>query len=377
MFLNKRSLSLFVIFAILGSIYLTGCGKKKNPSKLDEKCSKTSDCVKGLYCRRSVCADLSMQGKECKYLKTAIRGVVDGSPKSLIKGVVHKINLDTITSISKQAGMINKMVHKKLTEKECAKAVECGLSALGVGYAWFWTRAAFGANSTIPTGGISIPKNPVKIISVIQKRGGMGEDDKEFPAEKIKMMQVHRVGCKSVVKFRLREKFSGFVTFHYWRKTGCEVIPPEKGKKDAQLSWKCKGEAVMNHPYYTQTVYLYPFSDERIKLMKKAAKAKGGKKKSFMTGNPGTYSLDVWAYNPIDPKLMTMHKQFEGKELEAAKAASEFITCPAYQNDPFNDGCACIGFVPSKITVTTSPDPFHLAYNYEKCDTQPAEKPKK
>ncbi|MBU1239003.1 hypothetical protein KJ865_04770, partial [Myxococcota bacterium] len=139
----------------------------------------------------------------------------------------------------------------------------------------------------------------------------------------------------------------------------------DKNKQDSSPSWDCKGDEILNKPYYTQTIYLYPFTDAQLKAKAKGLKGKG--KQSFLTGNPGTYEIDIWAYNPIDEKLFPQHKQFEGKELEAMKAFSEFKFCPKYTDNTFNNGCACLGFSPSKITVTTSPDPFYLPFDEEAC----------
>ena len=371
---QKSKLMVFLSLIISVGLFAASCKKKNKTAKKGEKCNSSVKCEKGTKCHFGLCEDLTMQSKECKYLKSASRGIMDASPKSLIKGVNHDSDMGYVSDISSQAANLYKAFARGLSQKQCANMIKCQLPKLGIGTAWFWTRSAFEANKQLPPGAIKIPKNPISIVSVIMKQGSMGEDESLFPKEKIKMMQDHRIGCESKVKFRVSEKFAGFVTFHYWRDK-CKLKPADKNKADSEPPWECKGEEILNQPFYTQTIYLYPYTDAQLREMRK--KVKGKDKKGFITGNPGTYTLSVWAYNPINEKLFAQHKQFEGKELEKMKTYQNFKFCPKYTDNAFNNGCACLGFKPSKITVTTSPDPFHLPYDQESCEKADKAKSKK
>ncbi len=369
--MTKGFFRVFVTFSLLFTGFImassiSGCSRKPKILKKGSRCrlgNKKAICAKGLKCYKGHCEDLSGNNPDCKYLKNAAQGITDADPQVILKKYKGKYVYDEaiIQSASNEAARIYNWFAKGLPQKHCKHHIMCSLPLLGIGEGWFWTRAAMNATGSIPSqwGAVKPSKNAVRLVSVEEfKMENMGDDPKMFPAIKIKQMRRHRVGCKAKVKFRVKEKFAGFVTFHFWANTGCQYVPPEKGKKESKPEWKCTGQKQLNHPYYTYTVYLQPYDQQTLKQFQ--GKKKGKKAKTFLTGNPGTYIVDVWAYNPINEKLFAQHKQFDAKELEEIEQYPDFKFCPKYSNQPFQDGCGCVGLVKDKITITVDPDPFFM-----------------
>ncbi|MDA3864079.1 MAG: hypothetical protein PF689_09470 [Deltaproteobacteria bacterium] len=356
----KRSILLSLTFSFIIGIFTVSCKKEQKIIKLGKKCEKGDKCEKGSKCLGGKCEDITGDNPECKYLKKASQSIMEANPKKLLSGVNFKYDKDIISTIPSQAGNIYKAFSKSIGRSECKRIINCELPKLGVGYEWFWTRAAWNATKKIPKGGKKVPQGIVKVVSANTEQASIGEDPKEFPAIKIKQMDDHRIGCRGKVKVRVSDKFSGFVTFHFWKKDKCKFVPAEKGNKDSQPKFECDGTKKLVHPHYTYTVYLSPMSSSELKQRK-------GKKKdtTFLTGNPGTYLLDVWAYNPINEEKLGMHKQFENET--EMKAYPSFKFCPKYTDDKFNNGCGCIGLMENKITISVNPDPFYLSYDEKKC----------
>lgn len=358
----SRKSRIFTLFTIVSLIAMVSasCKKKAKIAKEGELCSKSVKCVAGLKCYFGKCQDLSGNSPECQFVGKASKALMESNPKELLKGKNFPYDMDIVSAIPTNAATIFKAFSNGLPPKECSRITQCEFPKLGIGYSWYWTRSAFGETKTIPPNAKKVSADAVEIVSATTEQASMGENPKEFPEIKIKQMALHRIGCKARVKVRVKEEFSGFVTFHFWKNKDCVFVEPDPKVKDSKAHFKCNGTEKLNHPYYSYTVYLYPFKSDQLK------KDKDSKAKlTYLTGNPGTYLVDVWAYNPIDEKTFGEHKQFDSEEV--TKKYPDLKYCPKYVTDVFNNGCACIGFVPNKITVTVDPDPFYLPFEEDKC----------
>ncbi|MBN2723584.1 MAG: hypothetical protein JXR95_05870 [Deltaproteobacteria bacterium] len=359
MFQKSRILSVAALL-LMTFIFASGCKKKTPIAKEGEKCGKDIKCVKGTKCYYGVCEDLSGNNPDCQFLGKASKAIMESNPKELLKGKNFDYDIDTITAIPSAAATIYKAFGNGLSKTQCKRITQCELPKLGVGYSWYWTRSVFNETKKAPANAKKLSADAVEIISVSAEQASMGEDPKMFPPIKIKQMQQHRIGCRAKVKVRVKEEFAGFVTFHFWKNKNCKFVEAEKGVKDSKAGFKCDGVEKLSHPYYTYTTYLYPFKSNQL------AKDKKSKEKvTYLTGNPGTYLIDVWAYNPIDENKFGEHKQFDSEEV--MKKYPDLIYCPKYRTDPFNNGCGCIGFAKNKVTVTVDPDPFYLPLDEDKC----------
>ena len=369
MFTSYRFLILMV--SVLGLFAFSGCKKKAEISQLGQRCGAKTKCAQGLKCWSGTCEDLSCNSVVCKFVKDASGAIMNAAPKDLLKSLDFEYDPNFISEIPNSAAQIYKGFATGMPERSCKRLLECEMPKLGIGYSWFWTRAAYEATKTVPDGAKKVAPDAVSVNVLGWEGTAIGDDPSLFPEVKIKQMNMHRFGCKAEVEVKVREDFAGFVTFHFWRKTGCEFVAADKGTPDAKPGFKCQGEELLKDPKYTYTVYLYPFSSQQLEAQKKTEKNKEKAARAYFTGNPGTYKVDLWAYNPIDEAMFGEHKQFEDES--EMKKFSGFAFCPKYKEDPKENGCGCIGFVDRKITVTADPDPFFMPLDEEKCAKQAAE----
>lgn len=353
-----------LVFLAIGLVF-AGCKKKETIAQLGQRCNAKTKCAQGLKCYSGTCEDLSGNGPACKFVKEASGAIMNASPKDLIKNLNYDYDPNFIAEIPNGAAQIYKGFAQGLPERSCKRLLECEMPKLGIGYSWFWTRAAYEATKVIPEGAKKVSPDAISVNVLNFEQTAIGEDPSMYPEIKIKQMTQHRFGCKAEVEVKVREDYAGFVTFHFWRNTGCEFVPADKNTKDSIPQFKCQGEEILKDPKYTYTVYLYPFSSQQLEAQKKADKNKSKDDRAFFTGNPGTYKVNVWAYNPIDENLFGEHKQFED-EAEMKKYTG-FAFCPKYTENVNENGCGCIGFVKNKITVTLDPDPFFMPMDDEKC----------
>ncbi len=350
-----------LVVSMMGMALFAGCKKKEELSQLGQRCGGKVRCAQGLKCWAGLCEDLSGNSESCKFVRDASGAIMNAAPKDLLRGIEFEYDPNFITEIAAQAATLYRGFAQGMPERSCKRIQQCEMPKLGIGYGWFWTRAAYEATKTVPEGAKKISGDAISVNVDSFEQSVMGEDTTMFPEVKIRQMSQHRIGCKAKVTVRVREDYAGFVTFHFWRNTGCEFVEP----KDGGPSFKCEGEEVLKDPKYTYTVYLSPYTSAQLEAQKKGKDAKGATARAFFTGNPGTYDVEIWAYNPIDENLFGEHRQF-ADETAFSKFGS-FKFCPKYKESPNENGCGCIGFVQNKITVSLNPDPFFLAFDEEKC----------
>jgi len=357
-----------LIVSVMGLFAFSGCKKKENISQLGQRCGQNVKCAQGLKCWAGICEDLSGNSPSCKFVKEASGAIMNAGPKDLLKGINFEYDPNFISEIPNSAAQIYKGFAQGMPERSCKRVLECEMPKLGIGYSWFWTRAAYEATKTIPEGAKKVSGDAISVNVQNFDQNAIGDDTTMFPEVKVRQMTQHRFGCKAEVEVKVREDYAGFVTFHFWRNTGCEFAEADKAVADSKPGFKCQGEELLKDPKYTYTVYLYPFSSAQLESQKKAEKNKEKAGRAYFTGNPGTYKVDIWAYNPIDEALFGEHKQFENET--DMKKISGFAFCPKYTENVNENGCGCIGFVKNKITVSLDPDPFFLPLDEEKCTKQ-------
>jgi hypothetical protein len=365
---NKFKIISTITVLLVGMFLLSSCSKKVKLAKKGEKCGKI-ECIKGLKCWQGKCEDVSGKNPDCEYLRKASKGLVNSNPQEILKGIHYSYDTDVVSGIPSDAAKIYGAFANGLPQKECKRIIACELPKLCVGCAWYWTRAAFAETQKIAPGSVKVPANPIKVITATTDQKAIGDDANTFPPVKIKQMAKHKFGCMAKVQVRVKEDFTGFVTFHFWKNSKCTFKETKNKKKNGESKWVCTKKEKLTQANYTYTVYLFPFRAADLKSKK------GAKKKTYLTGNQGTYLVDVWAYSPINEKEFPEHKQWKNIE-KFKKKNPGAIRCPEYGEDAFNNGCGCIGFVKNKITVTVNPDPFMLLEGSELCKEDEVEKKK-
>jgi len=355
-----------LIVSVTGIFAFSGCKKKEHIAQLGQRCGQNVKCAQGTKCWAGLCEDLTGSSPSCKFVKEASGAIMNAGPKDLLKGVNFEYDPNFISEIPNSAAQIFKGFAQGMPERSCKRVLECEMPKLGIGYSWFWTRAAYEATKTIPEGAKKVAADAVTVNVQNFEQNAIGDDTTIYPEVKVKQMTQHRFGCKAEVEVKVREEYAGFVTFHFWRNTGCEFAEADKAVADSKPGFKCTGEEMLKDPKYTFTTYLYPFTSGQLEAQKKNEKNKDKQNRAFFTGNPGTYKVEIWAYNPIDEAMFGEHKQFENES--DMKKISGFAFCPKYTENVNENGCGCIGFVKNKVTVTLDPDPFFLPMDEEKCN---------
>jgi hypothetical protein len=321
--------------------------------KLGESSNSTNSKIKNYY--KLACMNNHVKACEqyrvrfppkvgCTFLRKTLQSMAKKRTGNYKKLLDQTFSSSARQSFKKTAKSMLSSTMNWSNDASCRKVFYCKLARMPY---WAWADQASSEQIILPPSFKKIPKNAIQIVTASTKQGSMGGDSTIFPPQKIVQMKNTRIGCKANLKVKVNARFSGYVTFHFW-KNKCKY-----SEKQGKPYWSCNGQSRLDSSDYTQTIYVSPKSN-----MPTQNENKGKSRYSRIAGDPGTYYISVWANNPKRSKVFGMHRVFSGKELIKVKQHSSFNYCPANTADVFNNGCACIGFVPNKITVTVHPEPF-------------------